>query len=317
MPTKKLPQKHLGKTGLSISTIGIGGWQLAGPLMLDGKADGHADLSFDDISHLVYTLKDYGVNWIDTAAQYGNGEGERRVGRITQGQRDEWVIISKFGALVGDAGERRTDLSYATSIATLEQSLERLQCDHIDVYLCHADPSSKHEAEEIARFFEKAKSESLVHYTGISTNNLVACQWLHEFGVLDVIQYDHNIMKQQDAFLHFLKQSEAGLLVRGALDRGKLSGKYFHQRPIFHHDDIRSVWDIDYGRYHILESLTDAHYTMPQLATRYLLDQPTTDAIVWGGKSLEQYEDAIIAAHAPSLDAEKLKQIAEIRENQG
>jgi aryl-alcohol dehydrogenase-like predicted oxidoreductase len=312
--THTLKKKPLGTTGLHLCEIGIGGWQLSGPLMLDGKADGYADIAFDEIEHLVYTLKDRGVNWIDSAAQYGNGEGERRVGRLTQAERDAWIIISKFGALVGEHGERRKDLSYATSMETLEKSLERLRCNHIDVYLCHVDPANKREAEEVARFFEQAKSESLVRFTGISTNDLAACEWLHEMGVLDVVQYEHNLMKQQDAFLEFLNHSRAGLLVRGVLDHGKLSGKYFHQRPDFHPDDIRSVWNVDYAQYKALESLTNANYTMPQLATRYILDQPTTDAIVWGGKTIAQYEDALIAANLPPLNAEQLAQIAMIRQ---
>ena len=101
--------RPLGRTGLLVSEIGIGGWQLAGPLLLDGKSDGHPDLGRPFVIDLIRRCGDLGVNLIDTAEQYGAGESESRVGEAVRGRRDRWIISTKFGAIVGPQGERIND----------------------------------------------------------------------------------------------------------------------------------------------------------------------------------------------------------------
>ena len=78
----------LGRTGISVSTITIGAWQLGGPLTLDGKPDGHPDPGEANVIRLIHELGDLGVNAIDTAEQYSAGESERRVGKALKGRRD-------------------------------------------------------------------------------------------------------------------------------------------------------------------------------------------------------------------------------------
>jgi len=66
----------LGKTGLQVSPICIGAWQLAGPLWFDGKPDGHPNPGKRAVLRMIRELGDMGVNFIDTAEQYGNGESQ-------------------------------------------------------------------------------------------------------------------------------------------------------------------------------------------------------------------------------------------------
>jgi len=103
--------RELGKTGLQVSEIGVGAWQLGGPLLLDGKADGHPELGRDFCINLIRQCGDLGINFVDTAEQYGNGESERRVGVALKGRRGQWIISTKFGNQVGPNGERLRDAS--------------------------------------------------------------------------------------------------------------------------------------------------------------------------------------------------------------
>jgi aryl-alcohol dehydrogenase-like predicted oxidoreductase len=96
--------RALSRTGIEVSEIGVGAWQLGGPLRLDGKVDGHPDLGREHVTRLVHRCGELGINFIDTAEQYGAGESERRVGEALLGQRDRWVIATKFGAIVGPGG---------------------------------------------------------------------------------------------------------------------------------------------------------------------------------------------------------------------
>ena len=101
-----MERRELGHTGLMVSPICIGAWQLAGPLTLDGEPDGHPDPARGHVLRLIRQLGDEGVNCIDTAEQYGDGESERRVGAAVAGCRDEWIISTKFGYRVGPGGTR-------------------------------------------------------------------------------------------------------------------------------------------------------------------------------------------------------------------
>ena len=87
----------LGRTGLEVSEIGIGMWQLSGPLTVDDKQDGFPDPGVKSVGDLIRACGDFGINLIDTAEIYGDGEGERRAGAAIKGQRDRWILSTKFG----------------------------------------------------------------------------------------------------------------------------------------------------------------------------------------------------------------------------
>ena len=99
--------RALGGTGIEVSPITIGAWQLGGPLFFDGKPDGHPDPGKESVIRMIHELGDLGVNSIDTAEQYSAGESERRVGAALKGRRDRWVVSSKFGYRVGPGQHAR------------------------------------------------------------------------------------------------------------------------------------------------------------------------------------------------------------------
>lgn len=312
--------RTLGRTGLSVSPIGIGAWQLGGPLTLDGKTDGHPDLGRDYVVQLIRRCGELGINFIDTAEQYANGQSEIRVGQALKGQRDRWIISTKFGALVGEAGQRLSDVSAKRLPLSLEGSLRRLQTDYLDVYLYHVSPDPN-EAQAVAVFLERAKRQGKIRGVGISTNDLAQVQYLHSLGCLDVVQFASNFLNPQPDLREFLARHNVGAIVRGALAAGRLSGRYVRTPPTFPPDDIRSLWTppgspqaADYTRYALFEELTSPQRSMTQLALRYLLDQPTTHTIILGAKSLDDFRQAIAATQLPPLAPSELQRIAQLRQ---
>ncbi|HMP75275.1 MAG TPA: aldo/keto reductase [Kiritimatiellia bacterium] len=298
----------LGQTGLQVSEIGIGAWQLGGPLVLDGKADGHPDLGAEFVIDLIRRVGELGVNFIDTAEQYGAGESERRVGRAISGQRSRWIVSTKWGAWQGPNGERANDASVARLPHSLEGSLRRLDTDYIDVYLYHVPPADG-EAERAAEHLLRLKQEGKVRAVGISTNDLALCKRLHALGILDVVQYAHSMINVPRELLAWQRENGVGGIVRGAFAGGRLSGRYFRAPPRFSPDDIRAKWFPDdeaaraaeFARYAVFEQWVSPARTMSQLALRYLLDEPTTHTIILGAKSIADYERAIAAATLPPL----------------
>jgi aryl-alcohol dehydrogenase-like predicted oxidoreductase len=312
-----MKMRRLGRTGIEVSEIGVGAWQLGGPLILDGKQDGHPDVGKEAAVALIRHCGELGINFIDTAEQYGAGESERRVGEALAGQRDRWVVSTKFGALVGPAGERINDVSASRVPLSLEASLRRLRTDWIDVYLYHVRPDPN-EAEAVARYLERAKKEGKVRAVGISTDDLETCRFLHGLGVLDVVQFPQNLLEPRLALTEFLAEVDAGGIVRGAFAQGRLSGRYFREPPRLAADDIRVNWfaaekiGAEFSRYAVFLELVKASRSMPQLALRYLLDRPTTHTIILGAKSLDEYQHALAATELPALSAEETARIGEL-----
>jgi aryl-alcohol dehydrogenase-like predicted oxidoreductase len=313
--------RALGKTGLQVSEIGVGAWQLGGPLVLDGKADGHPELGRDFCISLIRQCGDLGINFVDTAEQYGNGESERRVGEALKGRRGQWIVSTKFGNQVGPNGERRRDASPGRVPLSLEGSLRRLQTDYLDVYVWHVSP--KHgEAEAVAEFLAAAKQKGQVRAVGISTANLADVKFLHSLGCLDVVQFPRSLISPPDPLVDFLARHDVGGVVRGAFAGGRLTGKYFHQPPKFSAADIRSNFKdgakelaAEFARYAKFEELLTPERGMIQLALRWLLDEPTTDVIIPGGKSLEDYRQAIAATVLPPLTQGEKTRIEHLKES--
>lgn len=310
--------RALGKTDLMVSEIGVGAWQLGGPLVLDGKADGHPDVGHDFAVRLIREAGELGINFIDTAEQYGAGASECRVGEALEGRRDEWVVGTKFGAQVGPNGERLNDVSPRRVPVSLENSLRRLRTDYIDVYVYHTAPKAP-EAEQVAEFLRRAKQEGKVRAVGISTNDLQQIEYLHSLGCLDVVQYAKNMMDPHRELSEWIVQHHAGGVVRGTFAGGRLSGRYFHSAPEFAVDDVRRLRvkgnaEKEFAQYAVFEELLKSERGMVQLALRYVLDEPATSTVIPGGKSLEDYKEAIRASELPSLTEAERKRIAELRE---
>jgi aryl-alcohol dehydrogenase-like predicted oxidoreductase len=300
-----MQQRSLGKTGILVSPITIGAWQLGGPLAFDGKPDGHPDPGKKEVIRLIHTLQDLGLNAIDTAEQYSAGESERRVGEALKGRRDQWVISTKFGYRVGPNGTRDDDASPATIFPSLEGSLKRLRTDVIDIFLYHCEPAS----DQIAagrELLEKAKQQGKIRAYGISTENLDLVQQMVEQEAIEVLQTVDNLVQQNSAMWEIANQAGLGTQLRGVMAQGRLSGKYFKTPPALHPDDSRANWftDDDFTRYAPLGDLLPEGLSMAQAAIRWLLDHPNAHTICMGAKCIDDYRIAIQAVQMPPLSKE-------------
>lgn len=282
----------LGRTGLKVSIFGIGSWQLSGALVIDGKPDGFSDLGREKAIAIIKGCQDLGINLIDTAEIYGDGEGERRIGAAIQGNRDRWIVSSKFGLRRGTKGERIIDSHPNTIRNSLEGSLRRLNTDYLDIYLYHVppQPESMVESKEV---LETLKQEGKIRFYGISTDNPQELQSLVDIDAVDVVNCARSLISDPQKILNLVQANNLGMITRGALAAGQLSGKYFHQSPQLSADDFRYGINFDWNKYQYLEKFVPEGIPMTLLALRYLLDLDTTQTILLGGKSLANYQEAI------------------------
>lgn len=302
----------LGKTGLQVSPLCIGTWQLAGPLNFEGKADGHPDPGEKEAIALIRELGDRGLNFIDCAEQYGDGEAERRTGLALKGSRDQWIISTKFGYRVGPGVTRIDDSSPPTILPSLEGSLRRLQTDCIDIYLYHCAPDLA-DLAEAREILEKARKEGKIRFFGISTGSLEMTKALHAEGLLEVLQFPSSLLDPATELSEFCAQHQIGTQVRGVLAQGRLSGKYFSKQPQWDSNDNRSQHfaKADFSRYAPLAEGLPDEYSMAQAAIRWVLNHPAHDSICLGAKSLADYETAIAALELPALGEEFFRGLEE------
>lgn len=293
---------QLGQTGIQVSPLTIGAWQLGGPLFFDGKPDGHPDPGEENVIRMIHELGDLGINAIDTAEQYSAGESERRVGEALKGRRDNWVISTKFGYRVGPNNVRIDDSSPPTILPSLEGSLKRMGSDYIDVYLYHCAPAVE-DLEEGRAVLEKAKEQGKIRSYGISTGSPDMVAALIEADSIDVLQFPTSLLDPASKLWKLAQENNLGTQLRGVMAQGRLSGKYFDKKPKFRSDDNRSNWcaDEDYARFAVLAECLPEGMTMAQAAIRWTLDQPGAHTICMGAKNREDYRSAIAAAELPPL----------------
>ncbi len=296
---------QLGNTGIKVSALTIGAWQLGGPLFFDGKPDGHPDPGKEHVIRMIHELGDLGINAVDTAEQYSAGESERRVGEALKGRRDRWVISTKFGFRVGPNQTRIDDSSPPTILPSLEGSLRRLGTDYIDIYLYHCAPELEH-LEEGRAVLERAKADGKIRAFGISTENFDLLDKMAAAGCVEVAQFPASLLEPSDEGWRIAREYHLGTQLRGVMAQGRLSGKYFRQNPEFRADDNRSDWcgGEDYTRFSRLAEALPEGMTMAQAAVRWVLDHPGAHTICMGAKNIEDYRAAAAAAGGPALSRE-------------
>lgn len=291
--------RRLGATGIDVSVLSVGTWQLSGPVTLDGEADGFPDVGRAAAVRLIHACQDLGISGIDTAEVYGDGEGERRIGEALKGRRDRWIITTKFGLRRGPGGERVRDASPRTIRSSLEGSLSRLATDHVDVFLYHVPPGDTADAGR--EILETLKREGKLRAYGISTSDHLVLGELVRRNAAQVVLLRRSLRTEPRLTLELARAHGLGVMVRGALAGGLLSGKYFRQSARFVPEDIRSLGAYPARRYALYDHLRPPDMPMVVFALRYLLDFEDTHTIVLGGKSIDDYRLASAAVEAAPL----------------
>ncbi len=102
-----MEKREIGNTGVRVSVVGIGAWQMSGPDTPEGIDHGWGDVDDARSVEIIHRAEELGVNLVDTADIYGNGHSEEVVGRALEGRRDRWIIANK-GGLMKDPAKRGT-----------------------------------------------------------------------------------------------------------------------------------------------------------------------------------------------------------------
>jgi aryl-alcohol dehydrogenase-like predicted oxidoreductase len=222
--------RQFGKTGLTISAIGFGCWEIGGTY---GRID---EAQF---RHAVPQAIGKGINCFDTAEAYGMGVSEEALARALGSRRSDVCLVTKFGVGYDEMPNRR-DSSRARVLASIDKSLQRLRTDHVDVYLVHwPDPSTQ--LDETMRALDDIVQQGKARFIGVSNFRLGQIQDCMRRRRIDVVQYAWNMFdrRMQAEIFPYCAAQQIGVMAYGSLAYGMLSGT-FHTGMQFEESDWRS-----------------------------------------------------------------------------
>jgi aryl-alcohol dehydrogenase-like predicted oxidoreductase len=315
----------LGRTGVWVSELSLGTITFGGkehPVYRHLGALGQ-----DEVDRLVGTALDAGINFIDTADVYADGESEELLGRALGQRRRDVVLTTKLLAPVG-TGPNEQGLSRLHVMQALEGSLRRLRTDHIDLYLIH-NHDHLTPIEETLSALDDAVRQGKVRYIGCS--NLAAWQISKALGVSAlrnqasfVANQTHYSLVSRDAERDLVPMAEdagLGLTVWSPLAGGFLSGK-FDRGGATTDDDARRVRaGGDFVRFDeadgfkvldVVRAVAARHEVSPaRVAIAWLLAQRAVTSVIVGARKLEQLTDNLAASDL-TLTEQDLAELEEV-----
>jgi aryl-alcohol dehydrogenase-like predicted oxidoreductase len=315
--------KTLGNTGLLVSHICLGTMTFAGKGFW--TAIGSQDQATAD--SLISTSIEAGVNFIDTADVYSEGESELTLGRSLKNlniARKDIVLATKAYGRVGQ-GRNDVGASRGHIMDAIDASLKRLQTDYIDLYQIHGTDVVT-PVEETMRALDTLVQQGKVRYIGCS--NWQAWRIMKAHGIsehkglakFDTLQAYYSIAGRdlEREIVPALEDQKTGLLVWSPLAGGLLSGKFSreNQKP---EDSRRSAFDfplVDKERaWKILDAIkpiAEAHsVSIATIALAWILAKPFVTSVIIGAKRLDQLHENL-AADSVVLTADEMKTLDEI-----
>jgi aryl-alcohol dehydrogenase-like predicted oxidoreductase len=317
--------KTLGNTGLLVSQICLGAMTFGS--VKEGMWEKIAGLNQAEVDGLIKASVEAGVNFIDTADVYTEGQSETMVGQSLKNlgiARKDIVVATK---VFGRTGKGRNDVGASRGhiMDGVDASLKRLQTDYIDLYQIHATDSVT-PIEETIRALDTLVQQGKVRYVGLS--NWHAWRIMKALGIselknlvkFDTLQAYYSIVGRdlEREIVPLLEDQKMGLLVWSPLAGGLLSGKFSRESQKPEHSR-RSNFDfpiVDKERtWNVLDVMTPiakAHgVSVATVALGYVLAKPFVTSVIIGAKRLDQLKENLAAAELV-LSPEEMKKLDEV-----
>ena len=315
--------RKFGKTGMEVSEIGFGAWAIGG---------NWGDQKESDSLEGLETALDNGVNFIDTAAGYGNGKSEKIIGEFLKSRTEQVYVCTKTPPAPGKWPpspyckiEERYPEKYLRE--NVEERLTNLQASSLDVLLLHTWTRAWNDNPVALEILQKMKSEGVIKNIGISTpehDQNCVIQLMRD-GVIDMLQVIYNIFEQEPAaqILPVAKETGTGIIVRVAFDEGVLTGKYRGDEK-FGRDDFRSNYFAGDRLMRgvkrtekIRDEFKNSGYSMPELALKFAMTHEAVSTVIPGIRNRNQALQNTAVSDLPDLKPGTLLQLQEHTWNRG
>jgi aryl-alcohol dehydrogenase-like predicted oxidoreductase len=303
--------RRLGRSGVLVSPLCLGTMNFGG---VTPEKD-----SFEIMQKAV----DGGINFFDTANVYNNGESERVTGRFLKENnlRDRVVLATKVFGSMGDLPNEGGGTRYHI-LKACEDSLQRLQTDHIDLYQLHRPPST-HPQEETLRAFDDLIRAGKVRYIGCSTHPawmvMEAVSISEKYGLNRYIseQPPYNLLDRriENELIPLCQKYDLAIIPWSPLAVGVLAGRYT-QLGTYPEGSRAQRWDKNLSDARITQRgievgnavsrmAEERGLTASQLSLLWTKDQPGITAPIIGPRTLDHLEDALVIIDKRLDDADR------------
>lgn len=302
-------QRKLGNTGLFVSELCLGTMTFGGQGDMWSKI---GQLRQNDVDSLVGRALDAGINFIDTADVYSEGQSEVLTGQALRNlkvPRDNVVVATKVFGVTGAQGANSRGLSRYHIMDGIKASLKRLQLEHIDLYQVHGfDPATP--IEETLGALDTLVRQGHVRYIGVS--NWAAWQITKALGIsarlnlasFASLQAYYTVAGRdlEREIVPMLRSENVGLMVWSPLAGGLLSGKYTRdgqseagsRRQSFDFPPVNV--ERAYDAIDVMRGIAaEKGVSVAQIALAWLLAQPVVSTVIIGAKRADQLDDNIAA----------------------
>jgi aryl-alcohol dehydrogenase-like predicted oxidoreductase len=282
-------RRPLGKTGIQVSEIGFGAWQLC-------NDDSWGRMDEQTARRLVHEAVDGGINLFDTAPNYAHTASESVLGAALHDRRDRVVLVSKFG----HTPEGATEFSVDWFWESLDGSLGRLRTDYLDVLLLHNPPMEMYAGTDpLWEALEQARALGKIRHYGASLDLASEVEDCLANTGSEVLEIFFNIF-HQDVRRSFatIREHGAGTIAKVPLDSGWLTGRFDAESRF---EGIRSRWTREeIARRADLVSrigwLVADGSKLAHKAIGYLLSYDEVSCVIPGTRTLDQLNSNLAAA---------------------
>lgn len=309
--------RPFGKHAFNCSEIGFGGWAIGGSWGNQADSDSLAAL---------HRALDLGVNFIDTAAGYGDGRSERLIAQVLReragdGKKEKVFVATKTPPAEGiwppspycRAEERYSESYFRENIAT---RCANLGVEQLDLLQLHTWTRAWNRNPTPFKILRALQAEGKIGLVGVSTpeqdqNSVVD---LMRGGWIDSVQVIYNLFEQEPAaeLLDVAKECGVGVIVRVVFDEGVLTGKFTADTQ-FAPDDFRAKYfegdrlarAVAHAE-EVRKDLEGSSYTMAQAAIKFVLAHPAVTTVIPGIRNVAQAEANCSVSDLPPLHRDLL-----------
>lgn len=300
-----MKQRALGGQGLTVSAQGLG---------CMGMSDTYGPVDRDEAVATLHRALELGVNFFDTAEQYGPYDNEALLGRALQGRRDKVVLATKFGFDIRDGAVVGVCSDPARIRTAVEGSLRRLGTDYIDLLYQHrVDPLVP--IEDVVGVMADLVREGKVRFLGLSEAGADNIRRAHAVHPISALQSEFSLWERnlEHGVLPLLRELGIGLVAFSPLGRGFLAGTAQRAEDYppsdFRHLDPRlqgANFDANMRAAQTVRALAAARQLAPgQLALAWVMQQGE-DIVAIPGTRRRAYLEQNVAAASVVLDAHEL-----------
>lgn len=313
--------RKLGRTGFEISEVSLGTWQVGGKW--------GAPFDFKNAEKILNEAVDHGINFIDTADVYGdgNGESENAVGRLLKSRSERIYVATKCGRRLNP----HVNESYTPQALRgfVEDSLKNLQLETIDLIQLHCPPTEVYYRPEIFAEFDKLIAEGKIRKLGVSVEKVEEALKAIEYDNVDTVQIIFNMFRQRPSELFFeqAKKKDIGIIARVPLASGLLSGKFTRETTFaegdhrmfnrngeaFDKGETFSGIDYNTGLDAVEELKNDFPATnLAHLALQWILSFDAVSTVIPGASNVDQLLSNVQVSGMETLNNVQLEKIKAI-----